>query len=80
MDDERAQRHGALTGESGTVTPPEVDEEFIPAERRAMEGTSAEPADVPAAKTERDEPEDETPAIEPPIGDEIRIDPQDDRY
>jgi hypothetical protein len=78
MDDGRTQRHGALTGESGALTPPDVDEEFIPAERRLMEGTSGEPADVPAVKP--DESGDGMPAIESPIADEIRIDPQDDRY
>ena len=80
MDDQGAQRHGALTGESGAVTPPEVDEEFIPAERRVMEGTSAEPAEVPGTQFAHDEPDDGTPTVEPPIADEIRIDPQADRY
>lgn len=80
MDDEGTQRHGALTGESGAVTPPDVDEEFIPAERRAMEGTSAEPAKAAFARDEPSERDDGAPAVEPPIADEIRIDPQDDRY
>jgi hypothetical protein len=79
MDDERARQHGALTGESGVVTPPDVDDEFVPAERRAMEGTVAEQADTPPASPADTVPTDASP-IERPIGDEVRIDPQDDRY
>ncbi len=81
MDEERARQHGALTGESGVVTPPHVDDEFVPAERRVMEGTEEEPAQVPQPPAEAaDPPAIDTPPVEPATTDEIRIDPQDDRY
>ncbi len=81
MDDEHARQHGALTGESGVVTPPQVDDEFVPAERRAMEGTEIEGAGAAPARAEPEaEPAADAPPIEPPIGDEVRIDPQEDRY
>ena len=84
MDEERSRAHGALTGESGSVTPPQVDEEFVPAERRVMEQTihdadgapdpESHPADEPAL------PAAGATAAGLPQASEDRIDPQQDRY
>lgn len=81
MDDEHARQHGALTGESGVVTPPHVDDEFVAAERRVMERTEIEGAGAAPAPPEADPaPATEAPSIAPAVRDETRIDPQDDRY
>ena len=81
MDDEHARQHGALTGESGVVTPPQVDDEFVPAERRIIEGNEMEADGAPPAAPEADPaPATDAPSIAPAMSDEIRIDPRDDRY
>ena len=81
MDDEHARQHGALTGESGVVTPPQVDDEFVPAERRVMEGNEVEGAGPsPAAPEAEPASATDAPSIAPAVRDETRIDPQDDRY
>ncbi|MDQ2941144.1 MAG: hypothetical protein M3R05_03015 [Chloroflexota bacterium] len=36
--DDRHPAEGAMTGATGSLTPPESDEEFIPAERREVMG------------------------------------------
>ena len=41
MSDDRTQSQAALTGESGMLTPPGSDDDFVPAERRAVEDDGA---------------------------------------
>lgn len=57
------QRHaeaaGALTGATGSLTPPGSDEEFIPAERREVE---------PGEKRAHVGPEPQLPSETPPDG------------
>jgi hypothetical protein len=45
--DDRHPAEGAMTGATGSLTPPESDEEFIPAERREAMGAR------PGATTEK---------------------------
>ena len=85
MNDE-ARAHGALTGESGTLTPPQVDEEFVPAERRVMEQTSheADGAENRAPQPAHDDALDAqsvggAPSRNATTASEELIDPQQDR-
>jgi hypothetical protein len=83
MNDE-ARAHGALTGESGTLTPPHVEEEFVPAERRMMEQTSheADGTEDRAPQPAQDDASSVGGATPPnaATASEERIDPQQDRF
>jgi hypothetical protein len=40
--DREPEGEGAMTGATGSLTPPDSDEEFVPAERREIEQNSGE--------------------------------------
>ena len=69
-------RPGALTGATGDLSPDELDEEFVPAERRLME------QDAPNQPTEA-AVQPSLPGATPdqqPGATDVQVDPQDDRY
>jgi hypothetical protein len=57
--DERHPAAGAMTGATGSLTPPESDEEFIPAERREVIGPE------PSSATETEASDHELPNRRP---------------
>ncbi|MEO8245518.1 MAG: hypothetical protein ABI622_00225 [Chloroflexota bacterium] len=74
MTDDR--RPAALTGATGDLSPDELDEAFVPAERRLMEQDT--PRDTSDASEEPSLP-GATPSEQPGATD-VQVDPQDDRY
>jgi hypothetical protein len=71
------QRPAALTGATGDLTPDDIDEAFVPAERRLMEQDTTSGTDIPV--TEPPSMPGATPDEQPAAVD-VQVDPENDRY